>query len=80
MGPSHVPTRKGPLARVCLLALRHRLLDSGNLEYSFKFLQDCVADTILPGLAPGRADAFFEWTYLQAVTRGPELTIVVITT
>ena len=80
LGQSHVPTRTGPLARVCLLALRHRLLDADNLAASFKFLQDCVADTILPGLAPGRADAFFQWEYAQHLTRGPQLTLVLIQT
>lgn len=78
MGQNDEPVRKGPLARMCLLALRHRALDADNLAASFKFLTDAIADTILPGLAPGRADAFFEWEYLQAVTRGPQCVVVLI--
>jgi hypothetical protein len=53
-------------------------LDSDNLAASCKFIQVCVADTIIPGLAPGRADAYFDWEYAQHMTRGSQLTIVLI--
>ena len=69
---------RAPLARISLVSLRHRELDSGNIEASFKFIQDCVADELLPGLPPGRADEFFRWEYGQCLTRGTERTVVVI--
>lgn len=39
--------------------IRHapRKLDEDNLAYAFKHIRDCIADLIIPGMAPGRADA-----------------------
>lgn len=50
-------SRKGP-----------RLLDSDNLQSSFKAIRDQVADQIIPGLPPGRADGDprIEWQYDQS--------------
>lgn len=71
--------RRRKVGRIHLTAYRHRLLDDDhNLSYSFKFIQDAVADTLLPGLPPGRADSHFRWEYGQVETRGEQGTIVKI--
>lgn len=63
---------------ISLVAVRNRGLDSDNLAASFKFLRDAIADSLIPGLPPGRADAYFRWEYGQVETRGQEGTIVKI--
>jgi len=47
--------------------IRHapRELDDDNLNYAFKHIRDTVADLIIPGLAPGRADGKLHFTYGQ---------------
>lgn len=72
-------TVRRPIARISVLACRNRLLDGDNLVASLKFLQDAVADSLLPGLPSGHADAFFKWDYEQIKTDGPEGVIVKIT-
>ena len=67
-----------PVARITLIACRRRLLDDDNLTASLKFLRDAVADSLLPGMYAGRADAFFAWECSQVETRGQEGTIVKI--
>ncbi len=71
--------RNGKVGRVCLIAVRNREIDRDhNLAYAFKFLQDVIADSLLPGLAAGRADSHFRWEYGQHETRGEQGTIVLI--
>lgn len=48
-----------------LVRIAARPLDDDNLTMAFKFIRDTLADWIIPGLAPGRADAFIEWKYDQ---------------
>ena len=67
-----------PVARITLIACRNRELDDDNLTASLKFLRDAIADSLLPGMYAGRADAFFTWEYGQVETRGREGTIVKI--
>ena len=71
---------RGKLARVTLIALRHRELDDDNLAASYKFLRDAISDSLRPGMAAGRADSLFLWEYGQCRTRGTERTVVVIET
>lgn len=71
--------RRSPVGRVCLIACRNREIDRDhNLAYAFKFLQDTIADSLIPGLAAGRADSHFRWEYGQHETRGEQGTIVLI--
>ena len=44
-----------------------RTLDSDNLPVSMKHIRDQIADLLIPGLAPGRADGSdqFTWEYAQ---------------
>ena len=67
-----------PVARITLIACRNRELDDDNLTASLKFLRDAVADSLLPGMHAGRADAFFVWECSQVETRGREGTIIKI--
>lgn len=52
---------------VKLTRISTRGLDYDNLVYAFKPIRDCVADKIIPGLAPGRADddKRISWVYDQ---------------
>jgi len=43
--------------KVILTRIAPRTLDLDNLLYSLKGVRDIVADLIIPGLQPGRADA-----------------------
>lgn len=57
--------------------VRHgvRFLDSDNLQFSFKWIRDSVADCLIPGLARGRADddPRITWDYAQVkVKKGEE--------
>ena len=67
-----------PMARITLIACRRRLIDDDNLTASLKFLRDAVADSLLPGMHAGRADAFFVWEYGQMRTDGKQGVIVKI--
>ncbi len=51
--------------------IRHapRQLDDDNLAYAFKHIRDCVADLIIPGLAPGRADSRLSFLCSQERSR-----------
>ncbi len=50
-----------------LIRVSPRSLDSDNLPGAFKWIRDTIADQIIPGLAPGRADGDprMEWEYHQ---------------
>lgn len=54
-------------ALIRLTRISSRNLDSDNLQGALKHVRDCVADQILPGLAPGRADGDprLQWEYAQ---------------
>lgn len=72
------PRTNQKLGRVLLLRVAHRELDDDNLTASLKHLRDAIADSLLPGLPAGRADAFFRWEYGQCETRGEEGVVVKI--
>lgn len=76
--PDAAPKRRGKIGRVCLIALRNRELDDDNLASSYKHLRDAIADSLLPGLAPGAADGLFRWECHQVTTSGENGTIVAI--
>ena len=62
-------------------ALVHRLRDTDNLASSFKHVRDAIADHLTGHhLAPGAADALISWQYAQHLTRGPQLTLVLVQT
>lgn len=75
--PKRAP-RPRPLGRIQLIAFRNRELEDDNLSASFKALRDAIADSLLPGLPAGQADAWFRWEYGQAETRGEEGVAVII--
>lgn len=76
-GTTRTP-RPRPIGRVQLTAYRNRELEDDNLSASFKALRDAIADSLLPGLPAGQADAWFRWEYGQAETRGEEGVVVMI--
>jgi hypothetical protein len=53
--------------KVNLIRVAPRALDYDNLVGAMKSIRDCVADQLIPGLAPGRADNFagLSWEYAQ---------------
>lgn len=53
--------------RLTRLAPGNGLDEEDNLRMAFKWIKDYVADQILPGLAPGRADGDkrIKWEYAQ---------------
>lgn len=67
--------REKRMVIVCtLVSFRHRLLDSDNLEGSFKGLRDAIARSI--GVDDG--DRRFRWECRQVETAGQEGTLVTI--
>lgn len=54
-----------PPFKVVLTRVAPRLLDDDNLVYAFKFIRDAVADRLIPGKAPGRADSEMYFEYKQ---------------
>lgn len=58
---------KGALVKLIRLERYGKTLDPDALPGSFKHVQDAIADWLLPGLLPGRADAHFKWDYVEAV-------------
>jgi hypothetical protein len=59
--------------------MRHRQIDDDNLAASYKHVRDAIADELTGHqFAPGAADALIAWEYAQALTRGPQLTLVVV--
>lgn len=47
-----------------------RMLDDDNLPYAFKYIRDLLAEYIIPGLAPGRADGDPQITWRYAQEKG----------
>ena len=59
-----------PPALPCLITMTRiapRELDYDNFVYSLKWIKDTIADSILHGFSPGRADGNvkMKWEYLQ---------------
>lgn len=56
-----------PPAKITLTRIAPRELDYDNLVTAFKHIRDIVADTLIPGLAKGRADGDprLTWSYTQ---------------
>lgn len=59
---------------VTLTRIAPRLLDYDNLVASFKHVRDEVCDYLLPGMAPGRADACKEIAIQYDQRTGPKKT------
>ncbi len=58
-----------PPCRICLTRISPRELDEhDNLRSALKHVVDVIADVLVPGLKPGRADGCKEikWEYKQA--------------
>ena len=57
-----------PPAKITLTRIAPRELDYDNLVTAFKHIRDIIADTLIPGLAKGRADGDkrLSWIYTQA--------------
>lgn len=75
---SHRPARPKPAVSVSIIAFANRYRDDDNIGTSYKTLRDAIADSLLPGLAAGQADAWFRWEYGFVRTGGEEGTMVVI--
>lgn len=66
--------------KVTLTRIAPRLLDTGdNLPMAFKKSRDVIADMLIPGLQPGRADddPRIEWSYDQKKGAPKEYAIVI---
>jgi hypothetical protein len=52
---------------VRLIRISQRELDGDNLQGAFKYVRDAIADNLIPGLKPGRADGDprITWEYDQ---------------
>lgn len=50
LGPYRLPVA------ITLTRMGQKLLDDDNLASGFKYVRDAIADCILPGLPPGKAD------------------------
>lgn len=64
----------------CIIELSRggkKLLDDDNLPISMKFIRDCIADLIFPGLARGQADSDkrIQWKYNQYTSKQYEIKI-----
>jgi len=57
-----------------------KLMDDDNFIAGCKFIRDCIADLLIPGLAPGQADSDkkLTWQYRQitAKEKGVHITIM----
>ena len=65
--------------KVAMIRIAPRSLDYCNLVAAMKGLQDEIADYILPGLAPGRADGDprFTFEYLQTKGQPKEYKVII---
>ena len=75
---SELSAYKNKKITVKLVRIASRKLDTGdNLNYSFKWIRDSIADLIYPGLKAGRADDtdLIEWQYDQEKGRPKEKAI-----
>lgn len=56
---------------VKLIRQSPRKLDTDNLPVSMKYIRDAIADHLIPGLAPGRADddQRLNWQYEQTTAK-----------
>ena len=65
--------------KIILTRLAPKVLDYDNLVAAFKGIRDCIADKIIPGLAPGRADGDprLNWEYQQKETYNREYAVQV---
>jgi hypothetical protein len=61
-----------------LIRLSPRYLDHDNLPGSFKHVIDAIADYIIPGLKPGRADgdSRLSWSYSQEKSKKKGIRVV----
>jgi hypothetical protein len=76
-----LPVKPRPCLLVCIVAFRRSLLDDDNAIYACKHLRDAIADSLTSYRLPaGQADGWMRWEYHQALTRGPERTVVLIST
>lgn len=57
--------------RIKLVRLGKKKLDSDNLPMSLKWVRDAIADQIIPGLRPGKADddERITWEYGQEISK-----------
>ena len=63
-----------PVARVCIIVQRHRLLDSADFTGGIKGIQDAIATSF----GGSDADSRILWEYSQIRTNGQQGTIVKI--
>jgi hypothetical protein len=66
--------------QIKLTRLSSRKLDSDNLQMAFKHIRDEIASYLIPGLAPGRADADprLDWQYAQEKSKEQKIKIEIL--
>lgn len=62
-----------------LIRLGRRKLDSDNLPTSMKWIRDAIADSLIPGLQPGRADddSRLSWEYDQESSKENGVCVII---
>lgn len=68
---------KPPVA-ITLVRQAPRTLDGDNLQTAFKWIRDAIADLIIPGLKPGRADNLEGLTFHYDQEKSKEYGVKVI--
>lgn len=65
---------------VTLTRVAPRMLDDDNLRGAFKYVRDYVADKLVPGLQPGRADddCRITWEYGQKKSLRPKEYAIIV--
>ncbi len=68
-----------PLPCHILLEREGRILDDDNFPPSLKYIRDQIADMLIPGLAPGRADndPRITWHYRQVKAKDKDYGVTV---
>lgn len=64
------PLDKMEMMAVKMIRIAPRELDDDNFIASCKALRDCIADYLVPGLAPGRADNDWRLTFYYSQRKG----------
>lgn len=77
---NHAGVEVIPPCTVTLCRIAPRELDDDNLRTAFKPIRDWIADRLVPGKAPGRADSDkrIKWEYMQERGKPNEYAIWII--
>lgn len=65
--------------KIKLIRHARKEMDVDNLPTSMKYIQDAIADNLIPGLAPGRADGDkrLSWEYSQVIGKTYAVEVII---